>query len=423
MSDHRVAIVGAGLAGLQAARRLAESGVPVTVFEREPSVGGRVRTERKDGFTLDRGFQVLFTAYPEVRRTLDLEALDLRRFPPGALICRRNHRSVVTDPLRDPTRAIEAAFSRDLTLGDKLRTLSLRRRLTKTPLSDIFAGPDQSIEAYLRAKGFSSRYLDSFAAPFWGGITLDRSLSTSKRAFEFTFKMLTEGAAAVPAAGMQALPEQIAAVAREAGADIETGTPVEGLDGTGPVELDLGTETVTADVAIVAAGPTGSHELTGIDAIPQTGRSTVTQYFSLPAGNPMGNQPRIHLNAGGTVPNQVTVLSAAAPAYAPEDMALLSASIPDHVDEEDAELARQTRVTLKSWYPEASFEDLELLETVRIPFAQFAQPPGIHEQLPAVSEPGGELYLAGDYTENSSINGAMESGRKAADAVIDSLDG
>ncbi len=420
MTDHRVRVVGAGLAGLEAARRLAESGVEVTVYESEPRVGGRVRTRDVDGFTLDRGFQVLFTAYPEFERAVDLEALDLQRFPPGAIVCRRNHRSVVTDPLRDPRHAVETAFSRDLTLGDKLRTLRLRREVKRKSISDIFQGPDESIESALRGRSFSNRYLDSFAAPFWGGITFDRSLSTSKRVLEYTFKMLSEGYAAVPAAGMQELPNQTAARARKAGAEIETESAVEAVTGTGPVDVELGNETVTADSVIVAAGPETSYDLTDVEAIPTSGRGTVTQYFSLVSGNPIGSQPRIHLHADGAVPNQVAVLSAVAPDYAPDGRILLSASTPGHVDADESDLARQTRVTLESWYPEASFDGLELLETVRIPFAQFEQPPGIYSNLPAVTAPDGEVYLAGDHTEYASINGALASGRKAARAVRDS---
>lgn len=418
MSEYDVAIVGGGLAGLKAARRLAEADTEVIVYESAPSVGGRVRTRKESGFTLDRGFQVLFTAYPEARRTLDLAALDLKRFPAGAVICRRNHRSIVADPIRDPAKAVEAAFSRDLTLGDKLRALSLKRRLRNRSREAIYTSPDSTIEAFLREYGFSKRFRDSFAAPFYGGITLDRSLGTSKRVFEFTYRMLSQGAAAVPAEGMEAIPAQIADRAREAGARIETEEPVESLSGTGPIDLELEAETVTADNVIVAAGPESSAALTGIESIPTEGRGSLTQYFSLPDGNPIGDQSRILLNTGGSVPNQVAVLSAVAPSYAPSDQILLSASTPGHLDEEDETLARQTRVALGSWYPEASFEDLELLETVRIPFAQYEQPPGIHEELPDETDPAGSVYLAGDITTDASINGALLSGRRGATAVL-----
>ena len=81
-----VLIVGAGLAGLTCALRLHEAGIPVQVIEASDGVGGRVRTDEVEGFLLDRGFQVYLSAYPEAGKLLDLDALGLRPFSPGALV-------------------------------------------------------------------------------------------------------------------------------------------------------------------------------------------------------------------------------------------------------------------------------------------------------------------------------------------------
>src|SRR4051812_44688975 len=97
-----VVIVGAGLAGLSAARILTDAGREVLVLEASDGVGGRVRTDTVDGFRLDRGFQVALTAYPELQRQFDLDALDLRAFLPGALVWADRRFHAVGDPRRMP---------------------------------------------------------------------------------------------------------------------------------------------------------------------------------------------------------------------------------------------------------------------------------------------------------------------------------
>jgi len=413
-----VAVVGGGLAGLVAARRLAERGHDVALFERNETVGGRVRSRDVDGFTLDRGFQVLFTAYPAVQRELDLEALELGSFTPGATLARPGERSTLSDPLGEPSALMATLFNREVSLRDKLRVLSLRRELANRPVSEIFTGEDASIRSYLRDRGFSERFCANFAAPFYGGITLDRSLSTSKTIFEYTFKMLSAGRTALPAAGMGAIPAQLADRAREAGATIHTGRPVDSLspDDDGVVVETAG-ESIPTEAVVVATDPRSARELTGHEGIPTTARSCVTQHFSLPASQHLTSGRRLVLNAADDRPNQVAPMSAAAPEYAPGREQLLSATFLGEQSADDDELAAEVRAALASWFPENQFAGLERLATDRIEFAQFDQPPGFRSELPAVDAPEGPVYLAGDYTEWSSIQGAMESGHRAALAV------
>ncbi|USZ69046.1 NAD(P)/FAD-dependent oxidoreductase [Halorussus salilacus] len=416
-----VVVAGGGLAGLVAARRLAEAGAEVRLFERHGEVGGRVRSLHRDGFVFDRGFQVLFTAYPAARRELDYGALDLRRFAPGAVVARPGHRAVLSDPLGDPSGAVETLFNRDVTTLDKLRVLRLRRELAGKSPAEIFGGPDATIREYLDERGFSSRFLSNFAEPFYGGITLDRSLSTSRKAFEFTFKMLATGDIAVPAEGMGAISQQLALRAREAGVEIHTDETVTGVEagggdaGDGEVTVELGRETTTADAAVVATDPKQARDLTGVGSIPTEANGCVTQYYAFD-GPELDAGRRILLNAGEAGPNQVVQLSSVAPEYAPDDRTLLSATFLGVADDPDEEFAARTARTLDSWYPERRL-DLEPLHTARIEFAQFAQPPGVWSDLPDVGDPEGPVYLAGEYTEASSLNAAMESGRKAARAV------
>ena len=416
-----VAIVGGGLAGLVAARHLADAGLDVTLFERREELGGRVRSRVVDGYTLDRGFQVMFTAYPAVRRELDLDALDLRAFSPGATIARPDHRSTLADPFRDPGALVESALNTDVSIGDKIRTLRLRRALADEDPETLFDGPDETIREYLERWGFSERYLENFVAPFYGGITLDRSLSTDAGVFRYTFAMLSRGKTAVPADGMGAVSEQLAARAREAGATLKTDAAVDVVEGNGgEVTVAAGGETVTADAAVIAADPETARELTGVAAIPTGSRSCVTQYFALNE-RALDTGMRIVLNAGGDRPNTVAPLSTVAPEYAPDGRMLLGATTLGTPDASDADLATRTRDALATWYPEHRFDDLELVATDRIEFAQFDQPRGFRDDLPAVDAPEGPVFLAGDYTNWSSIQGAMKSGRVAAEAAREEL--
>jgi len=420
-----VAVVGAGVAGLVAARHLADAGADVTVFERREEVGGRVRTHREDGFTIDRGFQVLFTAYPAVRRELDLGALDLQAFSPGAVIARPGERSVLSDPLRDPFSLTDSLFNREVTTTDKLRTLALRQHVGSRDERDIFASPDAPIDDYLRDWGFSEQYIDNFVAPFYGGITLDRSLSTSKRVFEYTFKAMSEGKIALPADGMAAVPAQLADHARDSGATVhldEAVAAVSAADDSVTVETDA--RTVDADTVVVAADPRTARRLTGVASIPTTARSSTTLYCALPDDVPLDDNRKIHLNAADDRPNIVVPLSSVAPSYAPDDRTLLAATFlgGDALDVDERTLLESTRDALAAWYPERLFGGLDAIHTERIEFAQFAQPPGVHDDLPDTRDPAGPVYLAGDYTAWSSIQGAMRSGREAAEAVVADVD-
>jgi phytoene dehydrogenase-like protein len=431
-----VVVAGAGLAGLTAAARLAEADHDVTVLERNDEVGGRVRTRRVDGFTVDRGFQVLFPSYPAARRELDLNALDLRPFSPGSLICRPKHRAVLSDPLREPTALVESALTRDVTLGDKLRVLRLRRDLAAHDYDEILAGgatptPEPTIREYLLDKGFSERFLSNFVEPFYGGITLDRSLDSAARLFAYTFKALTEGRASMPAAGMAAIPEQLAERARVAGATLRLGEAVESVDARGDgARVETTERTVDADAAVVATDPKEARGLTGVDAVPTDAVGCVTGYYAL-EGPELDAGTRIMLNAvdpdGATTgagvdapaPNTVAPLSAVAPEYAPDGHVLLAATfLGEGVQQaEEADLTVATRAALTSWYPERRFESLESVAVERVPFSQFRQPPGSLDALPGPRAPEGAVYLAGDYTRWSSIQGALESGTRAARVV------
>jgi len=433
--DTDAIVVGGGLAGLVSAARLAEAGADVTLFEQADATGGRVDTRTVDGFTLDRGFQVLFTSYPAVSRELDVDALDLQAFSPGATICRPGSRAVLSDPLRDPTAALESALNHEVPFSDKLRTLALRYDLSKRDEETFFTGPDASIREYLEEWGFSRAYIEHFVEPFYGGITLDRSLSTSKQVFEYTFRAMSRGSIAVPTAGMAAIAGQLETRARDAGVTIRTGESVVDVESAaasgGRLRLrsqgpNAGARVILEDdsaldasTVVVAATPPEARRLTGCSSIPTTGVPTTTGWYALPAGTRFETGRRILLNAASDSPNAVVPMSEVAPGYSDDDRPLLCATFlgDASLDREDDALRRDVRDALAAWYPERGFEGLETVAVDRIPFAQFAQPPGIYDDLPRPDDPEGSVVLAGEYTEWSAIQGALESGRRAAAAA------
>jgi phytoene dehydrogenase-like protein len=407
-------IVGAGLAGLTCAKVLRERGAEVAVFEASEDVGGRVRTDEQDGFLLDRGFQVYFTSYPVAERHLDYEALDFRAFDPGAIVHRGQEKSVLSDPLRDPRALVPSLLSDAATLGDKLRTLELVARTSPVGIS---AGAedgesDTSMLEYLETAGLSGRYIDSFFRPFYGGITLNRGLTTSARVLRFTLRMLASGRTVVPALGMGEIPRQLASRLQEG--EIRFDSPVEGLLREG--ERVVGVRSVgkeyEADAVAVATDAPTAGALAG-EAVPEGSVGEVCLYYETDG---LGTGKKILLNAeDGAFVNNAVEMSNISEKYAPPDRHLLYAVALTGMDLPDEDLYRKGIEDLSRWYPQADFRPLALR---RIPYGQFAQPPGIHSRLPENRTQTPGLVLAGEYTEDSSINGSMLSGEKAAGAVI-----
>src|ERR1700739_3748359 len=209
-SSPDVLIVGGGLAGLCCARVLQESGVGFQILEASGGLGGRVRTDALDGFLLDRGFQVLLTAYPEAKRVLDYARLDLKPFAPGAISWYAGRMNRLIDPWRTPGAWWEVLQSEFGTLSDKLRIARLRNRLRRSSIEEIFRRPERSTKQALESECFSQQMIHRFFRPLLGGILMDGALRSSSRMYEFVLKMLSEGNAALPARGMGAIPAQLA---------------------------------------------------------------------------------------------------------------------------------------------------------------------------------------------------------------------
>ena len=408
-----ILIIGAGLAGLSCARHLSDAGISFQIIEASDSIGGRVRTDQHDGFHLDRGFQVLLTAYPEAQRTLDYHALDLKKFTPGSFSWFAGRMNKLIDPWRTPGGWREAFKSDFGTLMDKLRILRLRSQVRRSSIEQIFQRPETSTKDALQTGGFSEEFVHRFFRPFFGGILLDGELKSSSRMFEFIFKMLSEGDIVVPAAGMGAISAQIASHLPEN--SIRLNTQAESLHENA---LTLaGGESLTARAIVVAADGPSAAQLVG-EAEPAS-RSVTCFYYS--ADEPPVPEPMLVLNGDGAGPvNNFAVISQVAPSYAPAGKSLISVSVLGTQQLTEQQLGGFIIAQMKNWFGPTA-RSWQYLRNYRIPHAQPQQFPGALEpaQRPVRIRPG--VYLCGDHRDNASIHGAMVSGRRAAEAVLADL--
>lgn len=400
-------VVGAGLAGLAAARQIKSRGRSVIVVEAQDGVGGRVRTDKVDGFLLDRGFQVLLTAYPELKTQIDMSALDLKMFSSGALVMRDGKSSVVTDPFREPRRAAATVFAPIGTLTDKMRVAALRWRVMHRDTERLLNGQDISTVVALRSLGFSPKMIDRFFRPLFGGIQLDPELRTSRRMFELIFKYLSEGQSALPATGMSAIPEQMA---KHLGAEnIFLNTRATNIE---PGFVSTANAQIETKAVVVATDQPSASELLRTSEI--ASRVAGCVYFA--ADSPPTNEKFVVLDGTGHGPVlNAAVLSNIAPSYAPLGQHLIVAALPGVIT---GDLESMSRDQLRTWWG-PQVDAWRHIKTYRITHAGPEQlPPFNPKQQVAL---GNGLFVCGDHRDTGSIEGALYSGRRCGEAVASSL--
>jgi phytoene dehydrogenase-like protein len=413
MSQIDVIIIGGGLAGLCCARHLHAEGIPFLLLEGSDGVGGRVRTDEHEGFLLDRGFQVLLTAYPEAASVLDYDALELCAFVPGAMVRKDGQFFRLTDPWRDSGSWLRNLFSPVGSLADKLRMSRMRSEVMGRSIEEIFDEPETSTRQALERRRFSPRMIDEFFKPWFGGIQLDPKLGASSRMFEFVFRMMSEGDVAVPALGMGRIPAQIAAALPAESVRLNARvTQIEGRT----VTL-AGGETLTAGSIVVATeGPESNRLLRVKLSVPS--RSVTCLYFAAPEA-PVDEPILVLSGSGRGLINSLTVMSNVSPEYAPDGQHLISVSVIGTPTRDQRSLLTNVTGQLKRWFGSGAGH-WRFLRMYQIDHAQPVVVP-LEWAQPVRVEPG--IYTAGDYRATPSIQGAMESGRRAAEALIRDLRG
>ena len=399
-----VLIVGAGMAGLACAVTLHRANIPFLLFDRDNEVGGRVRTDEVDGYRLDRGFQVLLTAYPEAQRFLDYEKLDLQACYPGSKVWFENRFHRVADPFRHPIDGVKSLVTPIGTLADKLRVGMMRMGL----LSSRSMPDNCSTINALGNMGFGHSMIDRFWKPFMRGVFLENELSTTIRKFEETFRFFSKGDTVLPQNGIGEIPHQLAGQIPNDHILLETE-----ISKVGPNSVESSDGTKWEGMAVVLATEDfHANQLLGFGKEQAEWNSVDCLYFSLSVDDLPSDEPILYLDGTGNGPiNNLTFVSTLCDC-APVSQALASVSVIGKKELDMEEIAKQAKNQLTEWFGKKA-EGWKYLKGYRI-----------HQAVPSCRNPPSpkpaltEVYRCGDYFGLPSIDSAMKSGRLTAEHII-----
>lgn len=414
--EYDVVVVGAGLAGLRCAARLEELGRHVLLVEASDQVGGRVATDLIDGFRCDRGFQVLNPAYPAIRRWVDVAALNLQPFTAGVLVRTGpgpgSGLRVIADPRREPS-LLPATVRSGYLSARELAALGQWLAPVLVAPGRVLAGVDSTLAESLDQAGVTGRLRREVLDTFLGGVLGEPDGRSSAVLAKLFVRMFAVGRPGLPASGMAALPRQLAAAF---GGELRLSTPVLAIDPGSPGRrrVHTGSGTVTAREVVVAASPSAATALTGLPAVAMHG--LVTWWFQTdqrphPLPILLIDAHRASRGAAAPVWN-TTVISNTVPGYAPPGRHLVQATTlmarPDGADEAGvrAHLAYLYGCDTSAW---------QVVTRHQIPQAVVASPPPLQPRRTIRLDSG--VYVCGDHRDTASIQGALVSGNRTAEAV------
>ncbi|MFF1302974.1 NAD(P)/FAD-dependent oxidoreductase [Streptomyces sp. NPDC058307] len=447
-----VVIVGAGVAGLSAAHRLTSQGVTVAVLEAAPGVGGRMSTEKVDGFRLDRIGQLLSTAYPELRLAPGLDGLVLRPFAPGVLLHGdgRHHRvdapagarsargalravrALASAPRGVPGPGLVAASRRArfrvlpgagqgtvsrvvrgvAPLGgavDQARLGAALTRFANVPVERLLARPELPARQALAARGLPARTIDGFLRPLLAALLCDPALTTSSRCADLALRAFAGGRLCVPEGGAETLPELLAQTL-PAGT-VHTGVRVTSVATTSVTTAEHG-EIRCRAVLLATDARTAAELLPGL-RVPDFHPVTVVHHTT---DDPPRTGSALLLDAdrGGPVAH-TAVISEVDPSRAPSGRALISSTV---LGTPPADLETAVRTHLGRLYGTSTHR----WETLAVHHTREAVPamPAPHDLRRPVRLLAG-LYVCGDHRDTSTVQGALHSAHRATTAILKDL--
>ncbi|MEZ5080970.1 MAG: FAD-dependent oxidoreductase [Thermoleophilia bacterium] len=426
-------VVGGGLAGLSCAHALCDAGVAVRVLEAEATVGGRARTTWHEGRPVDRGFQVMFSGYPELRklmRRVGISDGDVRPFDGGAVVLGGSRTRVL--------RAGPPPRLGGLGMGDRLRMARLAVEVRAVnPVRQLeHEASNRTTAQHLADLGFSAVAIDEVFRPILGVVFMNHALEADGGYFRYLAGLLARGPAALPSDGLGMIAEWTVKAIRQMGGRVDTGRGVTELlrDGEGGIR---GVRTADGDaitaqrVVLATEAPVTARMLqaAGDDLaskrVPDERASTVSAAFALsrslyrgraiivngaPRSETAPGRPRVDLVA------QTTNVTRPGAASGPHIVLATTVTTPDGGSADGFEEAVAAQI--QRWNPGFPWRDVAVpLGTTVHEFGQYQVKPGVRAGLPPQTTAIRGLVIAGDLTELPSLEGAVTSGIRAAEVV------
>ncbi|GGM87156.1 NAD(P)/FAD-dependent oxidoreductase [Streptomyces fuscichromogenes] len=426
-----VVIVGAGIAGLSAAHRLNSAGVTTAVLEAAPYAGGRMSTEKVDGFRLDRIGQLLSTSYPELRLAPGLDALVLRRYAPGVLLHRDGRRHRAGAPAGGGSargalyavRALASAPRGGLPVAparatapmggavDQARLGAALGRIAGTPVERILARPELPAAHALAERGVPARTIDGFLRPLLAALLCDPELTTSSRCADLALRSFASGRLCVPEGGAEVLPDLLARALPPG--TVHTGVRVTSVSTTSVTTADHGE--IRCRAVLLATDARAAAELLPGLRVPDFHQVTVVHHTTdEPAALTTGTSLLLDADRGGPV-SHTSVVSNIDPSRAPQGRALISSTVlgtpPSDIDTAvRMHLSRLYGTSTRRWETLAVHHTPEAVPAMRPP----------HDLRRPVRLLAG-LYVCGDHRDTSTVQGALHSAHRAAAALLTDL--